>query len=71
MSISVDPTATPFKQFKDALRQRVDGRTPSLDRVLGEIESKAREIHENLTVMDEDEPASQCASCHAIVVDDF
>ena len=54
MSLSTNPTTSPFKQFKEALRQRVDGRTPSLDRVLGEIEAMARDIEENLNVMNED-----------------
>ncbi|KAF8581650.1 hypothetical protein K439DRAFT_1618864 [Ramaria rubella] len=53
-------TATsPLKRFKDAVRQRVEGRTPLLYRVLSEIESKAHEINKNLDVMKEDDDKSQ------------
>ncbi|KAF8526448.1 hypothetical protein JB92DRAFT_1113946 [Gautieria morchelliformis] len=59
MSNNSNPTASPLKQFQDALRQRVEGRSPLLDRVLGEVESKAQEIEANLNVMKEDGPDSR------------
>lgn len=66
MSASVTPGSSPFIHFKDALRQRVDGRTPSLDRILGDIEAKAQEIGENLNVMHEDGLESRCGSNYTL-----
>jgi len=40
-----------LRQFKDALRQRVNGRTPLLDEVLSGVEAKAKNLEADLNVM--------------------
>ncbi|KAF8516129.1 hypothetical protein BU17DRAFT_67552 [Hysterangium stoloniferum] len=57
-SDSLENPVSPFKQFKGALRQRVDGRSPLLDRVLTIIEGKASEIEDDLNVMNDDQPCA-------------
>ena len=57
------PVISSFQRFKDALRQRANGRTPLVDRILSNVEDKAKQIEADLEVMNEVDEASWCVSC--------
>src|SRR6266481_4650715 len=62
MSNNQSPVVSSFQRFKDALRQRANGRTPLLDGVLSNVEYKAKQIEADLEVMNDVDEASWCAS---------